>query len=590
MSNAHKIINIFKEFMGKHPKHFILLFLLLLIEGMVAIGTIIAIVPFADFLVDPLLESPSKITSFILTIFSQLNIPVNFWAFGMFFVGLNLFNGGLKVVIRYAILKVKYIILRRLFNDTLNMFFKARWGFFSESNHGSLMNTMNKELNVIGDAVGNIAAQFAQIIQLFIYLAVPLWLNASMTITAISLAFLFGLPFLFLNRFSYKLGKLNTSTSNVAMSVLSEVLQSARIILGFGKQDNALSKYLQAFENHINVTIKSQTLVIAIPVFFVPLGMLASVIALGISFQQQAPISELTAVMWSLLSAMPILSSLLQTNISINNFIPSYEQLLFLRNRADKYKEIVGNKEFESIEKGIELCDVYFSYPSREDVISGVNIHIPKGKMVALVGGSGSGKSTITDLILRLQIPHRGQILVDGKPLSQYNQNSFREKVGYVPQEPILFHTSIRENLLWACDCPDETKLWKVLRMANADTFVNQLPLGLDTVVGDRGNRISGGQKQRIALARALLREPELLILDEATSALDRESEILIQQSVENLADNMTILVVAHRLSTIRKSDKVYVLQHGRVEEEGSYSELSTKTNGAFYNMLQNDR
>ena len=587
--NTYKIIKIFKEFLAKHPRHFVVLLLLLVTEGLIAIGAVIAIVPFADFLVDPLLEKPSKITSFVLTIFTYLDIEVNFWAFGMFFVGFNLLNGGLKVVIRYAILKIKYVILRRLFNDTLSMFFKARWLFFSESNHGSLLNTMNKELNTIGDTVGNIAAQFAQLIQLIVYLAVPIWLNASMTITAISLAFIFGLPFLLLNKLSYRLGKLNTSTANVAMGVLSEMLQSARIILGFGRQDNALSRYLKAFEDHIDVTIKSQTLVIAIPVFFVPLGMLASVIALGVSFQQQDPIAELTAVMWSLLSAMPILSSLLQTNTSINNFIPSYEQLLLLRNRAEKYKEINGNKQFKSMRKGIEFRNVYFSYPSREDVILGVNIHIQKGKMVALVGGSGSGKSTITDLVLGLQVPNRGKVLVDNEPISQYEQKSFREKIGYVPQEPILFHASIRDNLLWAYNCSDETELWNALKMANADGFVKQLPQGLDTVVGDRGNRMSGGQKQRIALARALLRKPELLILDEATSALDRESEILIQKSVEKLADNMTILVVAHRLSTIKKSDKVYVLQNGRVEEEGSYPELSAKVDGVFYSMLQRD-
>ena len=586
MSQLHKIIKIFQEFLTSHPRHFVLLFLLLVIEGLIAAATVLTMVPFADFLLDPTLESPSRVTSYVLTIFTHFGVPVSFWAFGLFFVGFNLLNGSLKVAIRYAILRIKYVILRGLFNDTLEIFFSARWGFFSEENHGKLLNTLNHELGIIGDTVGHIATQFAQIIQLCIYLSIPLWLNASMTIIALILVVSFGLPFLRLNRLSYKLGKANTVTSNIALGILSEILQSARIILGFGQQNNARSRYLRAFDDHINVSIKSQTLSTAVPLFFAPLGMLAAVIALGITVEQQNPISELAAVMWSLLSALPILATLLQTNISINNFLPSYEQLLLLRNSADKYKEIEGDKKFEKMEKGIEFRDVYFSYPLREGTITGFNMYIPKGGMLALVGESGSGKSTITDLVLGLQIPSSGEIFIDDIPLAGYKQNSFRQKVGYVPQEAILFHSSIRENLLWSSSSSDENELWNALRMANAEQFVKKLPNGIDTIVGDRGVRMSGGQRQRIALARALLRKPDLLILDEATSALDTESEIMIQDSIEKLAGSMTVLIVVHRLSTVKKADRIYVMKDGAVVESDSYGNLSVVSGGIFYNML----
>jgi len=587
MEQVKKIINIFKEYINKYRKYFLFLFLLLIIEGIVAAASVIAVVPLADFLLDQSLHDPSRITSFMLNMFDIIGIPINFWIFSAFFVGFNLLNGVLKTGIKYSILKLKYKILRGIFDETITGFFNARWGFFSENSQGSLLNTMNKELTIVGDTIGHIATQFAQIIQLVIYLSIPFLLNAPMTIIAITLAIIFGMPFLRLNKISYTLGKANTKTANIAMGILNEIMQSARIILGFGRQAGAKLQYLNAFDAHMDVTIKSQTLGVAVSNLFAPLGILASVVALGFAIEQQESISELTAVMWSLLSALPILSALLHTNISINNFIPSYEQLLLLRNRAEEYTEIEGEKEFDKLEDGIKFQSVIFSYPGRKNTINSIDLFIKKGEMLALVGESGSGKSTITDLLLGLQIPASGSILIDNEPLSCYRQNSFREKIGYVPQEPILFHTTVRENLLWAYDTSDESELWSALSMANAEEFVKELPYGIDTVVGDRGVRMSGGQRQRIALARALLRKPELLILDEATSALDTESEILIQNSIEKLAHNTTILIVAHRLSTIKQADQVCVMQNGKIIESGSYKELKSNKMTVFYKMLE---
>ena len=206
--------------------------------------------------------------------------------------------------------------------------------------------------------------------------------------------------------------------------------------------------------------------------------------------------------------------------------------------------------------------------------------------MTALVGESGSGKSTITDLVLGLQIPDDGMVLIDKLSLNNYKQNSFRQRIGYVPQDPMLFHCSVRDNLLWSQENATENELWEALKLANADQFVLDLPEGLDTLVGDRGVRLSGGQRQRIALARALIRKPELLILDEATSALDSDSEKLIQASIENVAKETTILIIAHRLSTIAKADKVYVLSKGEIIEEGTYENLSNKKEGILYQMI----
>ena len=408
-----------------------------------------------------------------------------------------------------------------------------------------------------------------------------------MTLTALGLALLFGLPLMLLHGISYRLGRRNTETANTALGILSEILGAARLILGFGRQSQASGRFLDAFNQHTRATLRSQVLGSAVPRFFQPMGMLAIVIALGFAVQQRANVSELAAVMWSLIAAMPILSALLQGNLSISNFLPSYEQLVLLRKSAAALEEVLGDRPFLRIEKGIEFRELSFTYPSRTQTLVDVSLFIRKGQMTALVGESGSGKSTVTDLILGLQIPEKGEVLLDGVPLSEWQQNSFRERVGYVPQDPQLFHCSIRDNLLWSFDGASESDLWAALKLANAAAFVQDLPQGIDTIVGDRGIRLSGGQRQRIALARALLRKPELLILDEATSALDSESERLIQQSIEQIAHDTTILVVAHRLSTVEKANQVYVLRQGQVVEEGSFSILSVKSGGILNSMLQ---
>ena len=585
MSGHSTVVAIFREFIGRYPWQFGLLFLLLVAEGAAAALSILALVPLADFLLDPSLGAPSRVTGFVVRLCAQAGQPPGFWLFGLLFVGLTAIRSLAEVAIRHAVLRIKYSVLGGLVDDALATFFKARWGFFSGAEQGRLMSTLNKEVPNIGDTLGALTTLLAQLVQLATYLAVPMWLNPAMTLTALGLALLFGAPFLLLHRLSYRLGQGNVETGNLYTATLNEVLGAARLILGYGRQAEARERTMAGYRGHVHATLRSQTLMAAIQKLYQPLAMLAAVVAMGYAVQQQARISELAAVMWSLLAAVPVLSSLVQGNISISNFLPSYEQLVSLRKSAAVFYEVEGARIFEKLERGIELKGVDFTYPGRERTLTGLNLEIPKGCMVALVGESGSGKSTVTDLVLGLQVPEKGQVLIDGVPLGDWKQNSFRERVGYVPQDPLLFHASVRDNLLWSFNRASEQDLWKSLERANAAEFVKQLPQGIDTLVGDRGTRISGGQRQRIALARALLRQPDLLILDEATSSLDSESERLIQQSIERFAQGATILVIAHRLSTVAKADRVYVLREGRVVEEGSFAELGARPGGVLSAM-----
>lgn len=580
------IVAIGMEFLRDYPRQFGLLFLLLVVEGVSAGLTVLFVIPIADIILDPSLSHPSHVTAKMTQVMALLDWQPSLLIFGGLFVLSHFIKGFLDVSVRYSVLKLKYAVLRGMFGSALESFFRARWDFFGNAAHGELLNTFNRELGTIGDAMGNLANLFAQSVQLSIYLAVPLWLDPRVTLTVLGLVALFGLPFLLLHRVVYRLGKENTETANHAIGVLGETLGAAKLILGFGLQHVALQTYLRTYDRHVDATLKSQTMAQAVPRLFQPFAMLATVIAISFAHERQVPAPELGAVMWSFLSALPILVAMLHGNISLSNFLPSYEQLTKLRNTAINLKEVSGARPFEKLERGIELSKVNFTYPGRVQTLSDVTLEIKRGEMVALVGESGSGKSTIIDLILGLQLPNTGQILIDGIQLQNWQQNTFRARVGFVPQEPMLFHTSIRENLQWAKQGISDEGLWEALRFANAERFVLELPSGLETIVGDRGIRLSGGQRQRIALARALLRKPDLLILDEATSALDSESELLIQDAINKIAKNTTVLAIAHRLSTIKRANTVYVLHKGRVVEQGSFTELAARPHGIFGAML----
>jgi ATP-binding cassette subfamily C protein len=231
-------------------------------------------------------------------------------------------------------------------------------------------------------------------------------------------------------------------------------------------------------------------------------------------------------------------------------------------------------------EREVRVDRVTYGYDERM-VLSDVTIAIPAGRTVAIVGPSGAGKTTVADLTLGLLTPHVGAVLVDGKPLTAARLAAWRSQIGYVPQETFLFHETIRSNLLWAAPQASDDELWSALR-SSAAAFVADLPAGLDTVVGDRGVRLSGGERQRLALARALLRRPRLLILDEATSSLDSENERVIEQAITNLHGHVAILLITHRLSTVRHADTIYVLDHGRIAECGRWDDLLARPQGRF--------
>ena len=377
-----------------------------------------------------------------------ISIEPSFIIFGSIFVVLNLIKGVSNVLIRYILIKIKYVILQKLTLDTLDKFFDARG--FLVTNQGLLINTLNKELTIIGDTVGHFALITSYFFQLLLYLITPMVINYKLTLYYFNNVINFLYPLFILNNIGYRFGQKNTSTANANTQTFTEIFQAAKLIIGFGNQTKAKNRYENTFNAHVNATIKSQTS--QQPYYYrATINYICRNNINRFIIDDQINIPELSAVFWSLMGALPLLGKIVHGRISVSNFIPSYEQLNFLRTNAADHKEFSGTKNFESLNDKIEFKNVSFKYPGRYFGLNNCNLLFKKNKNAfAITGKSGSGKTTISDLILGLQKTSKGKVLVDNIEINEYDINKFRHKIGYVPQDSFLFNTSIENNLLWA--------------------------------------------------------------------------------------------------------------------------------------------
>lgn len=275
-----------------------------------------------------------------------------------------------------------------------------------------------------------------------------------------------------------------------------------------------------------------------------------------------------------------------QTNSLIQLAYAGTERIFEILDEKPTINDLPGAKPLEAFTGEIRYKEVSFHYPEKKNTLTGINLTVKKGDIIALVGPSGSGKTTISSLLMRFYDPAAGQVLVDGADIKMFTLSSLRSQIGIVPQETLLFNESIRYNIVYGRKDATEEELVSAAKAANAYQFISRMPKGFETMIGERGVRLSGGERQRLAIARAILKNPPILILDEATSSLDAESEKLVQEAIENLMVNRTVIMIAHRLSTVKKADRIVVLDKGVIVEEGNHDKLVSQE--GIYSRLHN--
>ncbi len=310
--------------------------------------------------------------------------------------------------------------------------------------------------------------------------------------------------------------------------------------------------------------------------FFCAILAFYKIIAVGDIVLYQSMFTTISTSITALINVMPTLSSGFDALESVSEIMGD----------ANVEKSL-GKPVLSSVEGNIQFDHLSYKYPNTEElVVKDFCLDVKAGECIAVVGSSGSGKSTLMNLIIGLLLPTEGDLRIDGQSITQLNLSEYRRHISVVPQSSILFSGSIRENITYGLDTYTEEQLQRVLEMANVNQFVQELPSGLDTNVGEHGDKLSGGQRQRVTIARALIRDPRILILDEATSALDNVSEYHVQQAISRSVQGRTTFIVAHRLSTIRNADRIIVLEEGKAVEIGTYDQLMEKR-GKFYRLKQ---
>lgn len=479
-------------------------------------------------------------------------------------------------------------ISHRLRSGIFNQLLSVSYSYLESNDTGRFINTLATEtwqtsraLNVfVNLIIDSCTVLVFAVFLLLISWRLTLWVSVAIVLISITIQIV--------TRQIKSFGQVAVQANKLLADRVWEGLGGMRVIRSFGRESYEQSRFDRASERVRTTFFKLELLSSIVSplseVLSAALLLLILVIALK---ESQATLPTLLTFVFILYRLQPKVKQVDGARVGLASLISSVEEVTALLDRSDKPYLVSGKIPFSGLQQGILFEAVTFRYNADEPpAVQDISLYIPQGKTTAFVGPSGAGKSTLISLLCRFSDPTAGEIFVDGCPLRQLGLNSWRNRIAIVSQDIYMFSTTIRENIAYGELEATDDEIIAAAQLANAHDFIQQLPYGYETNIGDRGVRLSGGQRQRIALARAIIRNPEILILDEATNALDSIAEDLIQEALKTLSQNRTVIVIAHRLSTIEQSDQIIVLDRGRVVEQGNLQQLLDQR-GLFTQLYQ---
>lgn len=464
--------------------------------------------------------------------------------------------------------------------------------FFTRAKAGDLMNRLGGEMNRATVAISTVINLIITAITILVFVGLLLSISWQLTVVTTVLLPVAPLVSQHLVAQAKRFGKLITNINQEYSGRLIEIFAGIRLVKATSNEQKEYIHLKGLIRDRERIEFRSRVASLAIQ----PISEIISIIVLfllvilgRLLFANE--IESLSAVLLTylvlLFRLLPFVSQLNGLRENLARSAASVEIVEDLLRRDNKSFTVTGTTPYVHLQQKVSFENLSFAYPESSNlVLKNINLSIPKGATLALVGSSGAGKTTLVDLLPRFYEPTTGCIKIDGIDLRDFDLKSLRRAMGIVSQDTFLFNTSIRNNIAYGCPNVTEAEIIDAIKRANAYEFIDRLPEGLNTMIGDRGVMLSGGQRQRIAIARALLRDPEILILDEATSALDTVSERLVQQALDELSQERTTLVIAHRLSTVQKADQIAVLDRGQVVELGTHGEL-LKKNGHYSRLYE---